>query len=834
MGGSPPAAGQTRLGRFARRPAVGAAAALMVGIALHSSLPDRPALWLAIAAAAAIAAVTCWRWGGVANVLLAFAMIGVGASVGQLERFHFRPDDIVLYTTDAPRLAEVELEIDQPPRVLTQNSPAGRPLPPRQVTGGVVKRVKTLDGWREASGNILLQISPPNLDLAYGQRVAVMGMLSQPMPAMNPGQFDWQRYYREQRILVSIDAPDPANVRILAAGGFAPINWLRERARAALAKGFTQRQAVDHALLRALLLGDGDPQLRDIQADFVRTGTSHHLSISGMHVAVLGGVIFLFCRLVRLSPRKSACVMMGFVVLYGVVALPAPPVVRSIILCLTFGVGVVFRRAVDGIQLLALTIFIMLVIHPLDLYNAGFQLSFGTVLGLMLYATRLTRILDRQDEDERVLMLSGIPPTRAQSIRKWIKSWLIEGIATGLVAWAISAPLIVEHFDQVNPWAIPAGMLLALPVFASMVFGLGKVVLTLVIPGLATQWAWLAALPVEAMRLGVSWLAKIPGSDVALPAVPVFLVGIYYALLLLPLIPTARTRVRWIFRGGAMTACATALMLPLLIGFAPRRGGGEVRVTLLSVGAGQCAVVELPSGKTVLIDAGTSSSGDLERRCLEPFLRHEGSRRVDSIYISHANFDHFSAVAAAVADCGGREVIVTPQFTQHAAKNYPARLMLRKLAELKCPVKQAVAGEIVQLDEGVALEMLWPPPDMELDANNSCQVMRLTYRGRSILFTGDVQAPAESALMADEVKLKSDVLIAPHHGSAEETTARFLDAVAPSTILASNDRTLSGKQREFDKITADRTVLRTHLRGAITVRITPDGKMTITTFINPR
>jgi competence protein ComEC len=834
MGGSPAAAGQTKLGRFARRPAVGAAVALMVGIALHSSLPDRPKVWLAMAAGFAVAAVGIRRWGGMASVLLAMAVIGVGVSVGQLERYHFRSDDIVLYTTDAARLAEVELEIDQPPRVLTQNSPVGRPLPPRQVSGGVVKRVKTLDGWREASGNILLQISPPKADLAYGQRVAVMGMLSQPAPAMNPGQFDWQRYYREQRILVSIDAPNPANVRILAPGGFAPINWLRERARAALAKGFTDSQAVDHALLRALLLGDGDPQLRDIQADFVRTGTSHHLSISGMHVAVLGAVIFLFCRLVRLSPRKSAWVMMCFVVLYGLVALPAPPVVRSIILCLTFGVGVVFRRAVDGIQLLALTIFIMLVIHPLDLYNAGFQLSFVTVLGLMLYATRLTRMLDRQDEDERVLMLHGIPPTRAQSIRKWLKSWLIEGIATGLVAWAVSAPLIVEHFDQVNPWAIPAGMLLALPVFASMIFGLGKVLLTLIIPGLATQWAWLAALPVEAMRLGVTWLAKIPGSDVALPAVPVFLVGIYYALLLLPLIPTARTRVKWICRGGAATACATAVMLPLLIGFAPRHGGGDVRVTLLSVGAGQCAVVELPSGKTVLIDAGTSSSGDLERRCLEPFLRHEGSRRVDSIYISHANFDHFSAVAAAVAECGGREVVVTPQFTQHAAKNYPARLMLRRLAELKCPVRQAVAGEIVQLDEGVALEMLWPPPDMRLDANNSCQVMRLTYRGRSILFTGDIQGPAESALLADEAKLKSDVLIAPHHGSAEETTARFLDAVAPATILASNDRTLSGKQREFDRITADRTLLRTHLLGAITVRITPDGKLTIATFLNPR
>src|SRR4051812_44125168 len=230
MGGSPAAAGQKKLGRFARRPAVGAAVALMVGIALHSSVPDRPAVWLAMAAGVAVAAGGIGRWaGGVANVLLALAVMGVGVSVGRFERYHFRADDIVRYTTDAARLAEVEMEIDQPPRVLTQNSPAGRPLPPRQVTGGVVKRVKTLDGWREASGNILLQINPPKADLAYGQRVAVMGMLSQPAPAMNPGQFDWQRYYREQRILVSIDAPNPANVRILAPGGFAPINWLRER-----------------------------------------------------------------------------------------------------------------------------------------------------------------------------------------------------------------------------------------------------------------------------------------------------------------------------------------------------------------------------------------------------------------------------------------------------------------------------------------------------------------------------------------------------------------------------------------------------------------------------
>jgi len=825
-----------RLTGVARRPAVLAAVALILGIVVHTIVPDWPVGWLALAAGAALAALALVRVPVASAAALFCSILLLGVSAGQLEHFHFAEGDVVAYTTDDARLAEVELAIDQPPRVLTTDTPTGRPLPPRQVTGGVVRRVKTWDGWTPASGNILLQVSPPNAELAYGQTVRVLGMLARPAPASNPGQFDWARYYREQRILVSIDAAGPENVRILQPGGFAPLNWLRERARSALAKGFSKSQSVDHALLRALLLGDGDPQLRDIQADFVRTGTSHHLSISGMHVAVLGAVVFLFCRLVRLSPRKSAVVMMGFVLLYGLVALPAPPVVRSIILCMAFGIGLMLRRTVDGIQLLAVTVFLMLLYHPLDLYNAGFQLSFGTVLGLMLYATRLTRWLDRPDEDERVLMLSGIPPTRMQSIRNWLKGHVIEGVATGLVAWAVSAPLIVEHFDQLNPWAIPAGMLLALPVFASMIGGLVKIVLTLIIPWGAPVWAWLAALPVESMRLGVSWLAKIPGSDVAIPAVPVVLVLAYYAMLALPMIPTAGSRLRWVCRGGAATACATALMLPLLIGFAPRGNGGDgdLTMTLLSVGAGQAAVVELPSGKTVLIDAGSSSISDLERRCLEPFLRHQAVRHIEAIYISHANFDHFSAVTQAVERYGVREVRVTPQFMRHAAKNYPARMMLRRLAELKCPVRQVAAGETEQLDAQTTLRVIWPPGDAALDANNSCEVLRLVYRGRSILFTGDIQAPAEQSLTADPATIRSDVLVAPHHGSAEETTAPFLDAVAPQMILSSNDRTLSGKQREFEKVVAGRSLLRTHTAGAITVRIAADGQLKTSTFLKPR
>jgi competence protein ComEC len=831
---------QVRLGPLARRPALTAATALIVGILLHRVLPDLPRAWLALAAAGAVAALALPRFGVTATTCLATALVLLGASAAQLDRFHFAPDDIAHYTADAARLAEVEIELDQPPRVLTAppGAAAGRPLPPRQVTAGVVRRVRTVHGWRDAAGRALVQISPPRRDLAHGQRVRLLGILSRPPPAMNPGQFDWARYYRAQRVLASIDVADAGTVRVLAPGGGSTLQWLRDRARAALATGFTKNQSLDHALLRALLLGDPDPQLRDVQDDFQRTGTSHHLAISGMHVALLAAVVYFCCRLARLSPRRAAFTMMAFVLLYGLVALPAPPVVRSIVLCLCVGVGLVAGRAVDGVQLLAVTVFAMLLAHPLDLENAGFQLSFLTVLGLMLYATPLRRRLDRHDPDQQALLAAGIPPTRMQSARNWLKGALLASLATGLVAWAVSAPLIVQHFDQLNPWAVPAGMLMAIPVFLAMIGGLLKIVLTLALPWFAPAWALLAAQPVALMRWLVARLADVPGSDVPLPALPIVLVLLYYAAIALPLIPTARQRLKWVFRGGAATACATALMLPVLIGFAPRDGGGDgasLRVTLLSVGAGQCAVVQTPTGKTFLIDAGSSTTADLDRRCLEPFLRRMGVRRLDGIYVSHANLDHFSAVATAAERYAVRDVRLTPTFTAHAVKNLPAKQMLRRLDELKCAVTTVAAGDRVQLDDDCALDVLWPAAATDparLDPNESSSVLRLSCRGRTILFTGDVQRAAQSALLADPANLRADVLIAPHHGSAEpQITARFLAAVGATTVLASNDRTPSGKQREFDKLLPPDALLRTHRTGAITVRVTKTGGLETRTFL---
>lgn len=770
------------------------------------------------------------------SYVIATAVLVAGLAAGQLAAFYYASDHVSAFAGEMPRLAQIELHIDHPPRVLTgPTSGRHHPMPPKQVVTASVVSVLTWDGWKPASGEILVQISDPHPRLAVNQTVRVTGMLQRPAAAMNPGQFDWAAYYREQRILNSLQISHADNIQILHSPGPGPLETLRASIRRLLAVGFSGRDGIDHALLRALLLGDHDPQLRDVQEQFKRTGTGHHLAISGMHVAVLGGFVFAVCRLLCAPPRVSAWLMISFVVLYGLIALPSPPVVRSVVLCAAFGVGVVSRRSTDALQLLALSVLAMLVYHPLDLYNPGFQLSFGTVLGLILLTRPMLRGM-RRDPDALPMPGASPKPSLLAAVTTSLDRLVVGAFATGVVAWLVSLPLIAFHFEQLNPWAILAGIAMAPLVMAALVGGLLKVVLSLLWPGLSPAWAAAAGVPVGWMRTMVEWLAAAPLGDVPVPPPPVWLVLAFYLLLLPMLWPCHRAGVRWCLRGGRCAVLVLILFLPFATGFAADESGpGTTRVTLLAVGAGQCAVVEPPSGRTVLLDAGSTGMADLVARCLGPYLRHRGKTSVDTVLVSHANYDHFSAVAEVVGSYGVREVLTSSHFTRYASGNAAAASMLDALSEMHRPPRELAPGERIPLGRETYLQVLWPPRGLPTpgDANDASLVIKLTHAGASILFTGDIQDAAMNALLVSPEALRADVLVAPHHGSAEKLSEAFIAAVAPRSVISSNDRTLTGKQRTFDRLASGRPLLRTHRCGAITVTFDERGRIEVESMLRP-
>jgi competence protein ComEC len=810
-----------------RRPAVFTVAIFMGGIFAHRTLPSWPAGYAVIIAALAIASILSRRRAWICTGVLALGIFLTGAAIAQLEAYYYPPSHISAFAADEPHLAQLELKITQQPRILTQPFETFHALAPRQVTQARALRVKTWDGWAPVSGEMLVQIDQPHPRLAIDQTVRVLGLIQRPGPAMNPGQFDWAKYYREQRVLVSLHIAHADNIQILSSPKPSPGARLRESVREQLAMGFAETRSLDHALLRALLLGDSDPQLRDVQEQFMRTGTSHHLAISGMHIAVLGGVIYFLCRLLKRPPRFSTYLAMAFVGLYGYVALPSPPVIRSVLLCLIFALGMLTRRSLDAIQLLAVSVLAMLIYHPIDLYNAGFELSFGTVLGLMFITKPLMAKFQREDPDAKALR-GLVRPTLWQRVRRS----LVATISAGFVAWIVSMPLIALHFEQLNPWAIPASIILAPIVFIALVGGFMKVLLTILLPGFAATWASLAALPVGGMRHTVDFLAKFPGSDVPLAAPSIWTILLYYAFLLAWVFYRPRGRkLRWCDR-CAPAMCVVVVVVALQAGLtrAPTTSGGDVRITLLAVGAGQCAVIEPERGPIALIDAGSASLSDLQRKCIGPYLRHEQRRDIGSIILSHSDYDHISGVSEILSVYGAKEVVTNPYFAKFAAVDPPAANLLEACDRLEVPRRIVKQGENLDVS-GASIEVLWPPEKCTMNSNNSGLVLKLHVAGRSVLFPADIQEPAEKELLKDPQKLRADVLIAPHHGSSEECTAAFVAAVHPTAIISPNDRTLTMKQRRFDEIAKGYPLYRTNDCGAVTVTIHENGELVISSFV---
>src|SRR5213075_237269 len=162
--------------------------------------------------------------------------------------------------------------------------------------------------------------------------------------------------------------------------------------------------------------------------------------------------------------------------------------------------------------------------------------------------------------------------------------------------------------------------------------------------------------------------------------------------------------------GLVAAAMAMLVALPLLLAPAPAAQAEELRLTMLSVGAGQCAVLQLPSGKIVLFGAGAQTP-DVWRRCLGPFLKSQGLSRIDSIYLSHANYDHFSAAADAARMAGVKHIFTGPSFALEAKEHLAGHHLLESLSS---PPLVLTAGRKIELDSQTMLEVLWPPADADL------------------------------------------------------------------------------------------------------------------------
>jgi competence protein ComEC len=312
-----------------------------------------------------------------------------------------------------------------------------------------------------------------------------------------------------------------------------------------------------------------------------------------------------------------------------------------------------------------------------------------------------------------------------------------------------------------------------------------------------------------------------PGSHVYVGVIPEWWLWVFYVALLVVLTQRPlRLRWRWGVPAGLGWLCVG------LVGGAVRLPTGELRCTFLAVGHGGCTVIETPDGRTLLYDAGAIGGPDVTRRQIAPFLWSRGIRRVDEVFLSHADLDHFNGLPALLDRFAVGQVTCTPTF---ADKDTPAvRHTLDVLRRRGVPVRIVKAGDRLTAG-GVQLDVLHPPAEgPEGNENARSLVLEVRHAGHVILLTGDLEGPGQAQVLRLP-KRRVDVFMAPHHGSPRASSPALAAWAQPRVVVSCQGPPRAAGRLEDAYKGINVQVLGTWPHGAVTVRSHATG-MVVETF----
>jgi competence protein ComEC len=681
------------------------------------------------------------------------------------------------------------------------------------------------------------------LALAPGARLSITARLGRTGRFNNPGGPDFGNWLDSQGYdaageIISLVQESPGDGRALSAR----LGRLRLAALERLARDFSPRTA---GLLAAAMLGSEHFLDATWAESFRRSGTFHLLVISGSHFALLAAALRrLLNRLLRREGPKAVA-LLAAAWAYAWLVGGDPPVLRAALAVTIWQMAALADRRPDWLNVIGASVLAMLAASPDHLFGASFQLTFTAVIALVggaapLYATlrrvgvwRPTRgtpfppdlprgvrrfaealfwrerafrleqksapIRLRLDKSPLAARLEslGIGRFNLQAALRWTFGL---GLATGSVQIAL-LPLEIYYFNRFAPLAvlsnIAAELAMTLVMFAAAAYFMAAPFG----PWLRSPLARLAEAAVNVLVRTADFGAGLPFANQRIPHLEGQWVGIYlgYAvgMLLLgffvfgwrPLARTGTTRRTRAFLGVGV---AFTLMFGTFTLAPPRHGPapGVLRVTFLDVGQGDCALVEFPDGRNILIDSGgvgwrppslyiKEDVPGIGERVVSRCLWARGIRRLDAVFATHPDSDHIQAFSEIAENfpigCAWHGPIKPddPTFATFAAALTRHGVPLRRLA---APAR---------FDFGdVALTVIAPFEDLPMTSDNDeSLVIRLDYGRRAFLFTGDIEAPAEAALLARNAPLACDVVKAPHHGSKSSSTPGFIRATGAAHVV---------------------------------------------------
>ena len=763
-------------------PLVPLALALALGISA-SVWVTAPAWWLLGGGGCllvAIASALALRWHGVATA----GLLALAAVLGALRAMS---DPL-----PADHIARVALQ----PLVSVEGRLAEEPV------RWAVDRTRLLvdvDGLRDGldlrpvSGRLQVTLYGDMASVGEGQRVALDLKLSRPRGFRNPGSFDYPAFLKREGILlvgsgraeslISLTTDDPPWPVRIKRWAMATIGGHLPEASAALTAG--------------LLLGEKTGLSPETAEAFRRAGVYHILAVSGFNVALLASSVFFVLSTVGVPRRATAMLAGATLVGFALTVGGQASVLRATVMGLLLLAAMLLDRESQLMNALALAVVALLVWRPGDLGEPGFQLSFAATAGIIYLTPVITSWLEE---------------------RGWAR-WLATSTAVSLGAQAAVTPVMLAHFNQLSLIGVAANLVVVPLAGAATVLGMLALLAALastVAADMLFQALWLLLL---ALRACVWAAARLPAAMIHLPAPGWVAISAWCAAL--ALLPYVAAPSRWI-RGALVALLGVALALSVWPWVRP--GDGRLRVTFLDVGQGDAILIEAPEGPRLLVDGGPAGNQrlDVGERVIAPYLWNLPTQSLEAVALTHPDSDH----------SGGLRAVLTRfrvhEFWENGRWIAGTETTLRAAERSGACRRTLVAGQRLWLGSAL-LTVLNPDGTRPLDEpppwgqNEESLVLRLDWRGFSLLLTGDLGASGEEHLLAAHAPLRSLVLKVGHHGSRYSSTTEFLDATRAALAVIS-----VGARNSFRHPTPE-TLGRLEAAGARVYRTDQDGAVILET-----
>ncbi len=616
-----------------------------------------------------------------------------------------------------PVLAEARLRVASPP------------IPVDEKRSRFFAEVVSLtlgDSTAPARCRLLVRWTGPAPEV--GDDISAIGTFSAISPPRNPGEFDRRSWLARQGVFSEMVIRHPSDGRILRVG--AP-SIRRLAARAAKWIRGTLTAGLDPASSQArLIIGMTLGETRDFdEADrgaFRSTGTLHLFSVSGLHVGMLG--LLLWMILGGVPPEIRASLIIPALFFYALVTGWNPASVRAAIMAAFVLAGLVVRRPSLLLNnLLAAAVFI-LARNPAELLNPGFQMSFAAVLALILLCPPLTRALGAPFAVDPFL------PRRLYSLPEILRleagRRLAPSLAVVVAAWIGSLVLTGIHFHILSLSAMPANALCVPIAFCVMAVSTMSLTFGVFSSALATIFNnanWL----LSSILLGIVHVfAGIPGSTIP-------------------------------------------LALP---------GSHRGEVVVFDLGSGAATAFDI-GGRVALVDAGAARDA---RSILEPWLDQRGITRIESLTLTHGDARHVGGAEELLR----RFRVGRLYDNVHPDRSPVLKRALQFAASRGVPVERIAEGDVLSFLPGAPVECLFPPKDhIATLADDRALVLKATLRGWRILFLSDA-GPKTLLWLAERysTNLACDIVIQGAHRSGVADPESFWRLAAPQAVIASNAR----------------------------------------------